>query len=50
LARLPGIDRRLRVTFDWTLDLFFPRDIAEFRVYTERSHQMAAVAAGLVPK
>jgi NADH dehydrogenase len=50
LARLPGIDRRLRVTFDWTLDLFFPRDIAEFRVYTERSHQMAAVSAGLVPK
>lgn len=50
LARLPGLDRRLRVTFDWTLDLFFPRDIAEFRVYTERSHQMAATSAGLVPK
>lgn len=50
LARLPGLDRRLRVTFDWTLDLFFSRDIAEFRVYTERSHQMAAVDAGLVPK
>jgi NADH dehydrogenase len=50
LARLPGIDRRLRVTVDWSLDLFFPRDIAEFRVYTERSHQMAAVAAGHVPK
>jgi NADH dehydrogenase len=50
LARLPGVDRRLRVTVDWTLDLFFSRDIAEFRVYTERSHQMAAVSAGLVPK
>jgi NADH dehydrogenase len=50
LARLPGLDRRLRVTFDWTLDLFFTRDIAEFRVYTERSHQMAATSAGLVPK
>ena len=50
LARLPGWDRRLRVTFDWTLDLFFSRDIAEFRVYTERSQQMAAVSAGLVPK
>jgi NADH dehydrogenase len=50
LARLPGLDRRLRVTVDWTLDLFFSRDIAEFRVYTERSHQMAAVSAGLVPK
>jgi NADH dehydrogenase len=50
LSRLPGIDRRLRVTVDWTLDLFFARDIAEFRVYTERSHQMAATAAGLIPK
>jgi NADH dehydrogenase len=36
LARLPGIDRRLRVTFDWTLGLLFPRDIAEIRLYTER--------------
>jgi len=50
LARLPGLDRRLRVTFDWTLDLFFSRDIAEFRVYTERAQQNAAAAAGLVPK
>ncbi len=32
LARLPGIDRRLRVAFDWTLELLFPRDIAELRV------------------
>jgi NADH dehydrogenase len=36
LARLPGIDRRLRVSVDWTLDLLFPRDIAELRLYTER--------------
>lgn len=50
LARLPGLDRRLRVAFDWALDLFFTRDIAEFRVYTERSHQNATAAAGLIPK
>jgi NADH dehydrogenase len=36
LARLPGVDRRLRVTFDWTLDLLFARDISELRVYTEK--------------
>ena len=36
LARLPGLDRRFRVTIDWTLGLLFPRDIAEFRLYTER--------------
>ena len=35
LMRLPGLDRRLRVAFDWTLDLLFPRDIAELRVDTE---------------
>ncbi|MEM7791078.1 MAG: FAD-dependent oxidoreductase, partial [Verrucomicrobiota bacterium] len=27
LAKLPGLDRKLRVLIDWTLDLFFPRDI-----------------------
>lgn len=28
LAKLPGIERKLRVMMEWTLDLFFPRDIA----------------------
>jgi len=36
LQRLPGWDRRLRVSLDWTLGLVFPRDIAELRLYTER--------------
>jgi NADH dehydrogenase len=36
LARLPGLDRRFRVTIDWTLGLLFRRDIAELRLYTER--------------
>ena len=40
LARLPGIDRRLRVTIDWTLGLLFPRDIAEMRLYTERRNPL----------
>jgi NADH:ubiquinone reductase (H+-translocating) len=31
LLRLPGLDRRLRVAFDWTLELLFPRDTAELR-------------------
>ncbi len=38
LARLPGLDRRVRVAIDWTLGLLFPRDIAELRLYTERGH------------
>lgn len=31
LMKLPGLERKLRVMMDWTLDLFFPRDIALFR-------------------
>lgn len=27
LGKLPGIERKLRVMFEWTLELFFPRDI-----------------------
>ena len=36
LARLPGLDRKVRVAFDWAIGLIFPRDIAELRLYTER--------------
>lgn len=27
LSKLPGLDRKVRIMIDWTLDLFFPRDI-----------------------
>jgi NADH:ubiquinone reductase (H+-translocating) len=39
LLRLPGLDRKLRVAFDWTLDLIFPRDVAELRVYRRPAPQ-----------
>ena len=26
LSKLPGMEKKVRVTLDWTLDLFFPRD------------------------
>jgi NADH:quinone reductase (non-electrogenic) len=29
LAKLPGLDRKIRVLFDWTVELFFPRDIVQ---------------------
>ncbi len=35
LSKLPGIVRRLRVTIDWTLDLFFPRDITQLQPHAE---------------
>jgi NADH dehydrogenase len=50
LLRLPGIDRKLRVAFDWTLELLFPRDISELRVYTRLAQSSAAADAGLVPR
>jgi len=50
LSRLPGLDRKLRVAFDWTLELLFPRDISELRVYTRRAQSSAAIDAGLSPR
>jgi NADH dehydrogenase len=41
LMRLPGLDRKLRVAFDWTLELLFPRDSAELR-FGERDGEKAA--------
>lgn len=29
LAKLPGLDRQLRVAFDWFVELFFPRDVVQ---------------------
>ncbi|HET7815440.1 MAG TPA: NAD(P)/FAD-dependent oxidoreductase [Candidatus Baltobacteraceae bacterium] len=50
LSRLPGLDRKLRVAFDWTLELLFPRDISELRVYSSRAQSSAAADAGLTPR
>lgn len=49
LARLPGLDRQLRVAFDWTLGLIFPRDIAELRVYSALAQAKAESDAALTP-
>jgi NADH dehydrogenase len=50
LLRLPGFDRKLRVAFDWTLDLLFPRDVAELRVHTRQAQSSAAADAGLLAR
>ena len=50
LLRLPGLDRRLRVAFDWTLDMLFPRDIAELRVYTRHARSSAATDTGITQR
>ncbi|HTA40671.1 MAG TPA: NAD(P)/FAD-dependent oxidoreductase [Candidatus Acidoferrales bacterium] len=47
LSRLPGLDRKMRVAFDWTLEVLFPRDTAELRVYTRKAQEDADKEAGL---
>jgi hypothetical protein len=27
LSKLPGLDKKIRVAFDWTSDLLFPKDV-----------------------
>jgi NADH:ubiquinone reductase (H+-translocating) len=29
LSKLPGLERKVRVVGDWTIELFFPRDIVQ---------------------
>ncbi|MCH7676134.1 NAD(P)/FAD-dependent oxidoreductase [candidate division KSB1 bacterium] len=37
LFKLPGLERKLRVAVDWTLDLFFPRDIVLLKVFMKKT-------------
>ena len=32
LAMVPGVDRQIRIAFDWLLDLLLPRDITQLRI------------------
>jgi NADH dehydrogenase len=29
LSKLPGLERKIRVLMNWTLEMFFPRDIVQ---------------------
>lgn len=46
LMKLPGLERRLRVMIDWTLDLFFPRDITLMRAKPSEIVQEAHLEKG----
>jgi NADH:quinone reductase (non-electrogenic) len=37
LFKLPGLERKLRVAMDWTLDLFFRRDIVLLKVFVKKT-------------
>jgi NADH dehydrogenase len=36
LSKLPGFDKKVRVAFDWTLDLVFPKDVCAVHELPER--------------
>jgi len=46
LMKLPGLDRKVRVVIDWTLDLFFPRDITLLRSRTTEVLQEVHLTKG----
>ncbi len=43
LSKLPGIDRKVRVALDWTLDLLFVKDLVQLRA--DRSREREVVGA-----
>jgi NADH dehydrogenase len=43
LMKLPRFEKKLRVAFDWTLDLFFPKDVVQF--LTEREEGQSGHAS-----
>ena len=38
LSKLPGLDKKIRVAFDWTLDLLFPKDVCAVHDPPHRPH------------
>ena len=47
LMRIPQLEKRLRVVLDWTLDLFFKRDLVQLAVSRER--RLVASAQPVAP-
>ena len=44
LSKLPGLDKKIRVAFDWTLDLLFPKDVCAVYDHDYRSDLRAVKA------
>jgi NADH dehydrogenase len=41
LLKLPGLERKVRVALDWTLDLFFRRDVVLLKAFDNRAQERA---------
>jgi NADH:ubiquinone reductase (H+-translocating) len=48
LSQIPGIERKLRVVLDWTLELFFHRDIVQLDVIRTEGITRAHYEAGAI--
>ena len=46
LSKLPRLDRKLRVVLEWTLNLFFPRDLNALALQPSSSHAAIHLEAG----
>jgi NADH dehydrogenase len=49
LAKLPRLERKVRVALDWTLDLFFPRDFAQLRPFQGRAVSLPTLEESTTP-
>jgi len=47
LAKLPGLERKVRVLVDWIVELFFPRDIVQTLDFDDRRPQPDAASVAL---
>jgi NADH dehydrogenase len=45
LSKLPRLEKKLRVALDWTLDLFFPKDLVQFLADRDTSRVVTTAAA-----
>jgi len=37
LSKLPRFEKKIRVAFDWTLDLLFPKDLVQYQTFRSKS-------------
>ena len=50
LSKLPGLDKKVRVAFDWTLDLLFPKDVCAVQNLEPRELSPATKRAASVSR
>ena len=46
LSKLPGLDKKIRVAFDWTLDLLFPKDVCAVYDLDDHGHNFRWLGQG----